>query len=362
MRRFLSWPIQVHLFMLVSLLAFPAIGLMVYSGIGERNQAIVDAKGECLRFVGTIAHEEQAVVAGVQQLTTTLALLPAVQSRNVEAVTALLGDLLKKNPQYTNITVAEKSGLVWASATPFARNMSVAHLKYFREALRSGSFSSGEYMIGRISKRPILIFGYPVKSASGKLIAVIGVGLDLEYGRSLFNKANLPAGSSFSLLDRRGVILYRHLQDALSGKLIGNTDIRRDLFTRMVDGPDEGTFEAVGNEGDFRLIAYKKILLPHESAPYLYIRASIPLASATSKAQAAIFKNVTILMAVFVIGLSLVWLIGKRVIVDRILMLQQASQQLAAGKGSSGLHRRAERRGQGELLYPLFPGYPESAG
>ncbi|MHB9097407.1 MAG: hypothetical protein ACYC5X_06245 [Syntrophales bacterium] len=55
---------------------------MVYSGFNERNQAIVDGKGACLKFVATIAHEEQAVVAGVQQLTTTLALLPAVQSLN----------------------------------------------------------------------------------------------------------------------------------------------------------------------------------------------------------------------------------------------------------------------------------------
>ncbi|MHB8909408.1 MAG: PAS domain S-box protein [Syntrophales bacterium] len=349
MRRFLSWPIRVHLLILVSLLAFPALILMIYSGFNERNQAIVDARGACLKFVATIAHEEQAVVAGVQQLTTTLALLPAVQSLNAEAVNPLLRDLLEKNPQYTNITIADRSGTVWAAAVPFNRKASVARLKYFQDALRSGLFSTGEYMVGRISNKPILIFGYPVKNASNKIIAVIGVGFDLEHGRSLFNMANLPAGSSFGLLDHRGIILYRHPQDAVSQKLIGNTDIREDLFTRMQDGPDEGTFEAVGSDGIFRLTAYKKIRLPHDSRPYLYIRASIPLSAATSKAQAAVFQNLLILMAVFVVGLSLAWLIGKRVIVDRILTLQKASQQLAAGKGAVDVSRVVEGGELGDL-------------
>ncbi len=351
MQRFSSWPIRVHLLILVFLLSIPSIGLMVYSGIGERNQAIVDAKGECLKFVSAIAHDEQAVVAGMQQLTVTLALLPAVQSREVHAVNALLNDLLKKNPQYTNITVADKSGLVWASAIPFNRRTSVAHLKYFQGALQSGVFSSGEYVIGRVSKKPILIFGHPVRNAVNDLISVIGVGIDLEYGRSLFNRMNLPAGSSFSLLDYRGTMFYRHLQDALSEKLIGNRDIRPDLFTRMQNGPDEGTFEAVGNEGDFRLVAYKKIRLPHESEPYLYIRASVPQSSATSKAKAAIFKNLLILMAVFFVGLFLAWLIAKRVIVDRILMLRRASQQLAAGKGTADVSSVVKGGELGDLAH-----------
>ena len=333
MRKFLSWPIRVHLIILVFMMAFPSIGLIVYSGIAERNEVIEDAKRECLKFVSNIAHEEQTVVAGVQQLVVALALLPGLQSRNIHAFNALLSDLLKKNPQYTNITLADKSGLVWASATPFKGKVSVAHLKYFQDAVRSGMFSSGEYTVGRISKKPIIIFGYPVKNTSNELIAVIGVGLDLEYSRHIFDKANLPAGSSFSLLDHKGIIFYRHLQEALSEKLAGNSDIRKDLFTNMQDGPDEGAFSAMGNDGNVSLFAYKKISLPHESKPYLYIRAGIPQSSATSKANAAMFKNLLILILFFVAGLSLAWLIGTRVIVDRILMLQKASQQLAAGAG-----------------------------
>ena len=116
--RFYSWPIRVHLTILIALLAIPSISLIVYSGIAARHEAIADAKAECLRFVNDVAGQQQAMVAGAEQLATALSLLPPIQSRNPAAATALFSELLKKNPQYANILVCDKSGLVWASATP----------------------------------------------------------------------------------------------------------------------------------------------------------------------------------------------------------------------------------------------------
>ncbi len=316
---------------LVLVLAIPSMSLIIYSGMAERDGAIDDAKMVCLKFVNNIASEQQAVVAGVQQLVTALAVLPILQSRNLAATNALLADLLKKNPQYANIAVTDKSGFVWASAVPFNEKLLVADSKYFQDAVRTGNFSSGEFQIGRIVKKRVLSFGYPVNNSANKLIAVIMVALDLDYLQNNFEKFNLAPGSSFSLLDHKGLILYRNIKDDLSKILIGNHDIQEELFNKMRDGSDEGTFEAIGNDGKLRLLAYKKICLPQESKPYLYIRSSILQASATSNANAAIFKNLTLLMLLFVVGLFLAWLIGKRMIVNPIMTLKTASEKLAAG-------------------------------
>ncbi|HYA15349.1 MAG TPA: ATP-binding protein, partial [Syntrophales bacterium] len=169
------------------------------------------------------------------------------------------------------------------------------------------------------------------KNSANKLIAVIVVALDLDYLQNIFDKFNLAPGSSFSLLDQRGIILYRNIKDDLSKTLIRNRDIQEDLFSKMRDGSDEGTFEAIGNDGKPRLLAYKKISLPKESKPYLYIRSSIPLASATSHAYAVIFKSLTAFMLLFLVGLFLAWLIGNRMIVNPIMALKTASGKLAAG-------------------------------
>lgn len=329
--RFYSWPIRVHLTILIALLAIPSISLIVYSGIAARHEAIAGAKAECLKFVNDVAGQQQAIVAGAEQLATALSLLPPIQSRNPAAAAAIFTDLVKKNPQYANIVVCDTSGLVWASANPHEGEVSLADRSFFQEAVRTGMFSSGEYVIARIVKKPVMSFGYPVKNTAHKLIAVIAIALDFNYSQHIFEKLNLPPGSLLALLDHKGIILFRNLNDSSQENLAGKRDLRSELFTRMTEGPDEGTFEAIGNDGRFRLRAYKRISLPHESEPYLYIRSGIPLASATSKANAAMVRNLSTFVSLFLIGLFLAWFIGKRLIVNPAMMLKGASERLAAG-------------------------------
>ena len=47
-------------------------------------------------------------------------------------------------------------------------------------------FSSGEYSIGRIVKKPVINFGYPVKNTTNEVIAVLSVVLDLDYSQHMF--------------------------------------------------------------------------------------------------------------------------------------------------------------------------------
>jgi len=329
--RFYSWPIRVHLTILIALLAVPSISLIVYSGIAARHDAIAGAKAECLKFVNDIAGQQQAIVAGAEQLATALSLLPSLQSRNPAAATAIFTDLVNKNPQYANILVCDGSGVVLASAVPYEGEVSLADRRFFQEAVRTGMFSSGEYVVSRIMNKPVMGFGYPVKNTAHKLIAVIGIVLDLDYSRHNFEKLNLPPGSLLALLDHKGIILFRDINDSSSENLTGRRDPRRELFTRMTEGPDEGTFEATGNDGRFRLRAYKRMRLPNESEPYLYIRSGIPLASATSKANAALAKNLSVFVSLFFMGLFMAWFIGKRVMVNPAMMLKRASERLAAG-------------------------------
>jgi PAS domain S-box-containing protein len=348
-RKFLSWPIRVHLLFLVILLALPSITLILYWGFTERDEAIEDSKDECLKFVNAAAGEQQAVVAGVQQLLSIIALLPEVQSRDASATGALLSDLLKKNPLISSIGISDMSGLIWASATPYEGAVSVADRKYFRNAVLSGRFSSGEFSVGRIVKRPVINFAQPIMNASNELTSVIAVSLNLDYIQSLFEKIHLPAGSSFGLLDHQGIILYRDSRDPFSEQLVGKRDSREELFTKMVEGPDEGTYEAMGNDGKVRLTAYKKLRLPHESQPYLYIRSSIPKASVVSAANAMILRNMAALITIFAIGMILAVYLGKRLIVEPITKLTEASRQLAAGPVTVNVSEQLKDSELGEL-------------
>ena len=329
--RILSLSIRTHLIILVCLLVFPSILLVIYSGLLEREQAIIDAQANCRRFVNTLAARQQTMVVGAEQLTMALSLLPAVQSRNADEVNSILSALPRKDIQYSIITVADKTGLIWASSLPSQGKAFLTDRKYFQDVMRTGMFTSGGYVIGRITKKPILVFGSPVRNKKNVLSGVMSIGLILDYAQDEFEKAKLPAGTFFSMLDHNGVIIYNNSQNKSHKMLQGLRDIKEETFTAMRQGPDEGTFNAIGNDDNVRIFAYKKLRLAHDQEQYLYIRTSIAQASVTAAATAKMQKYLSILGLIFVFGLSVSWLIGKRAIIDRIKILESAAKKLSEG-------------------------------
>jgi PAS domain S-box-containing protein len=348
-----SLSIRTLLIVLLLLLALPSTLLIIDSGLEGRKEAIEHAKRDCSRVVASIAAEQQTLVAGAQQLAITLSLLPDVRSRSQQAVTSILSELVKKNPLYSNIVMSDKAGLVWAQALPFKGQLSIVDRKHYQDVVRTGHFSAGEFAIGRATQKGIMTFGFPVKSASNELIGVIGMAIDLRHAQDVFDKVSLPPGASFGILDHRGIILVRNLKDTFSEKLIGRPDLREENFTKVLKGPNEGIFESMGNDDKPRLVAYKRMSLPDESKPYLYIRSSIPLESVISNANAAMLKNLTLLVLLFGVGLFLAWFIGKHAILKPVMLLKKASEQLGAGAEAVHVSRVVKGGELGELARAL---------
>ena len=203
--------------------------------------------------------------------------------------------------------------------------------KSFQEAIRTGRFSSGEYRWGAVVKRYVMDFGYPVRDTSGEVAGVVGIVLDLNFAQRIFEKINSQPGGFFTILDHNGIGFIRYPPGELMAKLLGKRDRVEELFVRMQGGADEGTFRARDAGGEGRLFAYRRLTLPTEAKPYLYIRSSVPLASVISRANGAMMKNFALLTLVFGSGVVVVSLVGKRAIVKPVMMLKDASERLSTG-------------------------------
>jgi signal transduction histidine kinase len=99
----------------------------------------------------------------------------------------------------------------------------------------------------------------------------------------------------------------------------------------MEDGPDENTFEFVRRDGDTRITTYRKLSLPGELKPYMYVRAGISKKEVLAKSNSALIANVSTLLLFVALTFLAAFFIGKRSIVDRIAVLKRASQRLASG-------------------------------
>lgn len=318
-----------HLLLLVvSIAAFPAICIIINSGLQQRRAAIYDAKLETQKLAEAIVSEQKNLVASTRQLFIALSQLPEITTRNEVKTQAILTEILKLSPQYSNIFIADRFGSVWASAVVLKEAVSIADRRYFKNALASGKLSSGEYHIARTSKKATLNLGYPLKDHTGKVTDVICVGLSLDYYQNIFAAYNLPKGASFALIDHQGVILARAIEPE---KYVGKPS-NPEIFKYMLKGPEEET--SIGTSsvaGDNRVQTYRKLRIEGESTPYMYIRAGIPTSVVMTDANAALGKNLIIYFASLLGAIIFSWHIGKKYIIDRVLVLQRSSQRMADG-------------------------------
>ncbi|GFE62145.1 ATP-binding protein [Geobacter sp. AOG2] len=327
LQRFHSLSLRTLLLLMTFALALPSIILIFYSGYLQSEDAIREGIDDGRMLVYSIATEQYNLAGNIEQLLTALAQIPEIKTHDVKTANTILTDILEKNPQYGNIIIADPAGTVWASGLPMKAPFSVHDRLTFQSAVKSRQFSSGDYGIGRISARPTIGFGYPVITASGKLTDVILANINFVQFNMLLNMGGLPRGSSYSILDRNGIIVHRNPNPS---HLIGKR-IEHDTFMKMVDGPEASNEVAYDANGGKYIVCYRKLRLKNEQSPYLYIRASIPHKETQKKAVSALAKKVIFLAPLLLFALFFVMRLGNIFILKRIDKLQKAVLRLAGG-------------------------------
>jgi PAS domain S-box-containing protein len=326
MNRLFSMSIRAQLFLIVFIVALPAAGIISYSGVKLRKEAITDAYRETQKLAGNITAEQQNMVAAAEQLASALAQLPDVKKHNAVKVQPILKNIHTLNPWYSNIFIADRAGNVWTSSVT-VKPFSVSDRRYFKNALSTGQFSSGEYVIERATAKPAINFAYPLYDDRGETVGVISVGFSLDYFRHLLDHAEMQAGTNYLLLDHKGVVL----NSAIDPEELVGKQYTEEPFKRMQEGPDEDSLVVGSFDGIKRFVTYRKLRLPGEQSPYMYIRAGIPVDAVLSKANREFLSNLALFTSFFLAAFFLASLIGKRSIADRVTLLEKASQRLANG-------------------------------
>jgi len=326
-RRFFSLTLRSHLLLLAFLLALPSIVLIIHSGFYQRNDSLKSGIAVAKNLAYNIATEQYNLTGDIEQLLVVLAQLPEVKTRDRGAANKILADVYRRSRQYGNIIIADRDGEIWGSALPQKERFSVKGRRGFEAARATRRFSSGEYTVGRISAMPTIGFSYPIFSQDGAFDGAISANIDFRVLNDLVVQAGLPAGSAYSIVDCKGVVVARNLNPETT---VGRKD-KADLFARMQKGPAEDTFIESDLGGERRIISYRKLKLPGEAAPYLYVRASIPLSEVLKRARYAEFVNIGIL-TLFLLGtLLLTVVVANYCFVARIRKLRRASQRIARG-------------------------------
>jgi len=142
--------------------------------------------------------------------------------------------ILSLSSNLNTIGVVSREGKVICDALPFKGEIDVSDRPYIQKAIETKKFSIGTYQIGRVTGKPSLNFGYPVLDKNGNVKRVLVASLNLKWLSPFIEKLQLPAGYRALVFDRKGKILYSHLNE----KEVGQFGLEAPLFNAVLSSRD----------------------------------------------------------------------------------------------------------------------------
>jgi signal transduction histidine kinase len=336
--------LRVRLLVLVLLAILPALGLVLFTGLEQRENARRDAEASARRVVKLAAASQKQHLEATRQLLATLGLLPQVRPERAEECQALFTNLLQLHPIYANIGALDAEGKLFASALPAPRGLDLGDRVYFKIARDTGRFAVGEFQVGRISGRPTFSMAQPLK-INGRFIGVVFAALDLKWLQQLAARSDLPEGATLTVIDRKGVVLARYQASDNRQDWVGQTITNRpDLAKFLSDGTDTtGTFR--GLDGVPRLYA-STALNRTAGLPDTHVFVGIPTTAAFASANRQMAQNLIFLGIVAVLAVTAAWTGGDFFVLRQVRGLVEAAKRLSRGDLAA---RSGVAPGPGEL-------------
>lgn len=313
---------------LVLLATLPAFGLLLYDGHQHSSRAMRHAQESAGALVHRVWMDYNRVVAGTRDLLRVLAHISEHHKQDPAECNALLADLLQSYPYYANLGAIRPDGVVFCSAVPTKGAVNASDRAYFQNAVAARDFTFGDYQIGRITGKSVLVAGYPIHDRAGRLQTVVFAALDLSWLNQLAAKAQLPAGTTLTILDGQSTVLNRWPDPE---KWIGKSTVDQPLSRTILTSQGAGTTEVTGFDGVPRLYAYAP-LFAASPTQRTYVTVGIPRDVAFAGVNRMLTGTLTGLAIVMLLAFAAAWYGGDFFLLRRINTLVAAVRRLGAGQ------------------------------
>ncbi|MDP1683048.1 MAG: cache domain-containing protein [Burkholderiales bacterium] len=213
MSRLQTSSLRLRVLLLISAAVLPWLWVAVDHAFSERELAVEASQRDMLYLAQILSSGQREVIAGAQGFLQVLAALPEVVEGAHAPCQARMKNAHLNSRGYANIGVTDGNGMLLCDALSSAP-ANFADRKWFQEAVRLRHFAVGDYIIGRLSGRPVLVVATPIPEASPQPSRLVFVAIDVGWLERLLAEAKLPVGMAFSIMDAQGVVLARFPQEA----------------------------------------------------------------------------------------------------------------------------------------------------
>ncbi len=225
--RNLSLSNRLWLILLIAIL--PLFALTSYDYQQARQEALRSIEGDArLLLSGALIAEGEALRQAEITLRT-MALANDMSTLDSKECSGLASRLQSVRTDLANLGAADPDGMVFCSAVPSSgKPVDVSDRDWFRESLSSSGISQGQFLVGRISGKPSVSFGYPMRDATNRLRAVLYASTSNSWFDRFTAISNLPKGWTSQLMTRDGQVISRYPEpDRWQGKALSEASQER---------------------------------------------------------------------------------------------------------------------------------------
>ncbi|MCC6995623.1 MAG: HAMP domain-containing protein [Deltaproteobacteria bacterium] len=329
--------LRFRVLLVIGLATLPALVYILYTASRTQRQArrAVEAQARYLARLASRQHAAQ--ISSARALLTAIRGIPVDWRERSTPCPDFFPALRASVPHLANLGILGVDGRVTCSVVPSPEHVDMSATPAFQRALTSRGVEVGEYRIGLIVRRPVLVMAHAIRDPAGTVREVSFAALELDWLGHLAAETEMPAGSVFSIVDGAGRILARSLEPA---RHLGEASPAA-LAAAIAAHPD-GVLDVDDVDGRRRLSAY----VPLEGVPGVFVSAGIPHDVAFAAAERALHVQLGALaLLIAFVGLA-GWGGTTLAVLRPISELSRATRALTAGDLAV---RAPERSGQGEL-------------
>lgn len=300
---FRSLGLRARLMVFATLTALPTLAAVIAAGNAQRHNATTDAEKDALSLARHAAGEHRSLVIETRYLLSLLAKQPEVIGMSEAQCGKFMSRFMQHDERYANFGTIDSQGKLVCSATPVTEPVNVADRPVFRRVLETQRFTVGDYVIGRITQAPVLVFAYPIVDEQNQVKGAAFAALSLRWLQRLVSAADLPPNSRITVIDRHRNVLARFPDDdQWNGKSIAGTPLDAALSRTTTDNV-ERLPDLSGTDKLFGISA----LYGDLDTPEAYIAVGLDVGIALAEPDAMLQRNLTVVAALLILLFASAW-------------------------------------------------------
>ncbi len=320
-------PSLSHRLWLVLLLTLAPLAALVFHDYRvERERAVADIEQRALTMVRSARIEEAAARRQVKQLLSTMAHANDLKDLDTDACNGIAQRLTRSASDITIIGAATADGSVFCSSRPITTPINVSERNWFLNARTSTDLSAGQFLTGKITGKPGITFGYPVRDADGTFRAAVFAATDITWFDRLTASYILPEGWTSVLFSADGDVISRYPEPERWRGATLPQESRSRLVAALQAGERRILMRGLDN------IERLFILAPVELASgALYVSVAAPIGRVLHEIDEGLWLRIGLLACTALASLFLARYVLHHLVENWIARLTEASSKVSDG-------------------------------